>query len=265
MNQTLAAPLDIKLMNATASALFMGFAGLVVWAVVVWAARSPMFAIGGIAVTGDVSHTNAITLRANVASKLSGTFLTVDLARARQVFEAVPWVRRAVVKRDFPNRLRVSLQEHRAVAYWGAEGESRLLNNFGEVFEANVGEVEPEILARLNGPDGQAAQVLAMYQAVAPLFEGMDLSAEQFELTAREGWRVRLDNGATVELGRGSVDEVVARTTRFLKTVTQVTAKYGRRPEALESADLRHEGGYAIRLRGVTTTELPLNQKQKQK
>ena len=85
MNPTLAAPLDIKLMNATASALFMAFACLVIWAVVVWAARSPLFAIGGIAVTGDVSHTNAITLRANVASKLSGTFLTVDLARAPDV------------------------------------------------------------------------------------------------------------------------------------------------------------------------------------
>ena len=80
MNPTLAAPLDIKLMNATASALFMVFAGLVIWAVVVWAARSPLFAIGGIVVTGDVNHTNAITLRANVAAKLSGTFLTVDLA-----------------------------------------------------------------------------------------------------------------------------------------------------------------------------------------
>lgn len=263
MNQMLATPLDVKLMNATASALFVAFAGLVVWAIVVWSARLPVFAIAGISVSGDMNHTNAMTLRANVASKLSGTFLTMDLDRARQTFEAVPWVRRAVVKRDFPNRLRVTLQEHRAVAYWGAEGESRLLNSFGEIFEANVAEVEPEVLARLMGPDGQSAQVLAMYQALQSLFEGMDLSAEQFELTAREGWRVRLENGATVELGRGSTDEVMARTARFLKTVARVAANFGRKPDALESADLRHEDGYAIRLRGVTTTELPVKQKQK--
>lgn len=264
MNQTLAAPLDVKLMNATATALFIAFAGLVLWAAVAWVARSPSFAIAGIAVTGDLNHTNPKALRANVASSLSGTFLTVDLERARRTFEAVPWVRRAVVKRDFPNRLRVTLQEHRAVAYWGVEGESRLLNSFGEIFEANVAEVEPEILARLAGPDAQSAQVLAMYQSLQSLFEGMDLSIEQFELTARDGWRVRLENGATVELGRGSVDEIMARTTRFLKTVSRVTANYGRKPDALESADLRHEDGYAIRLRGVTTTtELPVKQKQK--
>ena len=263
MNQALTTPLDVRLMNATASMLFVAFAGLVVWAGVVWGARLPVFAIAGISVNGDMGHTSAMALRASVASKLSGTFLTLDLERARQTFEAVPWVRRAVVKRDFPNRLQVTLQEHRAVAYWGAEGESRLLNSYGEIFEANVAEVEPEILARLVGPDGQSAQVLAMYQALQSLFEGMDLSAEQFELTAREGWRVRLENGATVELGRGSTQEVMARTARFLKTVTRVTANYGREPDALESADLRHEDGYAIRLRGVTTTELPLKQKQK--
>jgi len=54
-----------------------------------------------------------------------------------------------VVRRDFPNRLRVELEEHQAVAYWGAEGDSRLLNSFGEVFDANVVEVEQEGLPRL--------------------------------------------------------------------------------------------------------------------
>jgi len=89
----------------------------------------------------------------------------------------------------------------------------------------------------------------------------MEMSIEQFELTGRGGWRTHLDSGAVIELGHGSVDEVLARTTRFLKTMTQVTAKYGRKPEALESADLRHEDGYAIRLRGVTTVVAALPQK----
>jgi cell division protein FtsQ len=236
-------------MNFTATLMFIVFACLVAAVIVAWALRSPMFAVGGIVVTGDVNHSNALTLRANVAPKLGGTFFTLDLARARQSFEAVPWVRRAVVKREFPNRLKVTLQEHEAVAYWGAEGESRLINNFGEVFEANVGEVDQESLARLSGPDGQGA-----YQALLPLFADLELGLEQLELSGRGGWHARLDNEAVVALGRGTTDEVAARTQRFLKTLTQVTGKYGRKPEALETADLRHEGGYAIRLRGVTTT-----------
>ena len=179
----------------------------------------------------------------------------------RSVFETVPWVRRAVVKREFPNRLKVELQEHEAVAYWGAEGESRLVNSHGEVFEANTGEVEKEGLPRLNGPQGQGVQVLAAYQGLEPLFVDMDLALEQLELTGRGSWQARLDTGALLQLGRGSPAELLARTQRFVNTLTEVTAKYGRKPDALESADLRHEDGYAIRLRGVTTTEVQQKQK----
>ncbi len=248
-----AIPLDVKLMNYTASALFLVFSLLLVFTLAGWVARHPVFAIHGISVGGEVAHSNALTLRANVASQLSGTFFSIDLDHTRHTFETLPWVRQAVVKREYPNRLKVLLQEHQAVAYWGAEGESRLLNSFGEVFEANVGEVDPDGLPRLNGPDGQAAQVLAMYQAQLPLFELMDLTIEQFELTAHGGWRGRLDSGAVIELGGGSEAEVLARTQRFLRTLTQVTSRYGRRPDDLETADLRHDEAYAIRLRGVST------------
>ena len=261
MKISLPAPLDVKLMNLTASVLFLALTLLLVSAGVLWASRHQLFAIRAIAVTGEVTHSNAVTLRANVVPRLSGTFLTLDLTQARKAFESVPWVRQAVVHRDFPNRLRVQLQEHQAVAYWGAESESRLLNNFGEVFEANLGELEQDNLPRLNGPDGHSTQVLAMYQALQPPFELMDLGLEQLELTPRGGWRARLDTGAVIELGGGLGPEVLARPQRSLQTLPQVTSRYGRKPEALETADLRHQDGYAIRLRGVSTLAVALPKK----
>src|SRR5665811_1279869 len=124
MTKPLSVPRDVKLMNLTASVLLLAFALLLVLALAYWAVQHQVFAIRAITVTGDVSHNNAVTLRANVAPRLSGTFLTLDLTAARRAFEAVPWVRRAVVRREFPNRLKVQLQEHKAVAYWGVEGES---------------------------------------------------------------------------------------------------------------------------------------------
>ena len=124
-----------------------------------WVLRHPLFAISGITVQGDVVHNNALTLRANVAPRLAGNFFTTNLAAARQAFEGVPWVRTAIVRREFPNRLRVQLQEHQAVAFWGTDSESRLLNSFGEVFEANAGDLEQEALPRLTGPEQQSHQV----------------------------------------------------------------------------------------------------------
>lgn len=253
MNATLSVPLDVRLMNATASVLFvvLGLAGLV--AVMWWGLRHPVFSIVAIQVQGDLAHNNAVTLRANVAHRLVGNLFTLDLATARSAFEGVPWVRRAVVRREFPNRLNVQLQEHQPVALWGAEGDSRLLNNFGEVFEANVGDVESENLPRLNGPQGQSAQLLAMYRLLAPEFEPLDATVELLDLTERGSWRAQLDGGTVIELGRGTPAEIVERARRYVSTVSSATALYQRKPDAVESADLRHGNGYALRLRGVTT------------
>jgi cell division protein FtsQ len=148
------------------------------------------------------------------------------------------------------------LQEQQAQAFWGLDSESHLVNNFGEVFEANAGDVEQDGLPRLAGPEGSAGQVLAMYQGLAPLFEPLDLAIEQLVLSGRGGWTLHLDSGAVVELGRGTPEEVLARSQRFAGTLTQVTAKYGRRPDALVTADLRQADGYAVKLRGVGTTDV---------
>ena len=254
--KALSLPADVRLMNITATVLFVAFGLLLVAALGWWAVRHPIFAIGGIVVQGDVTHNSAATLRANVAPRLAGNFFTVDLAKAREAFEAVPWVRRAVVNRQFPNKLRVVLQEHQPAAFWGTEAESRLVNIHGEVFEANPGDVDQDDMPRLAGPEGTSRQVLAMYSGLKPMLEKLDLGIEQVVLTGRGGWSLSLDSGAVVELGRGSTDEVLARSQRFAQTLTQVTAKYGRRPEALVTADLRHADGYAVRLRGVATTDV---------
>jgi cell division protein FtsQ len=253
MNATLPAPMDVKLMNVTASVLFLIFAGLTLGALCLWVLRQPVFALGGIEVRGEVTHNNVLTLKANVAPHLRGTFFTVDLDATRGAFEAVPWVRRATVRREFPNRLGVTLQEHQAAAYWGPESGSQLLNSFGEVFEANVDEVHRSDLPRLLGPDGESDQILGMYRTLAPLFDPLDAEVAQLELTGRGSWRVQLGSGAVVELGRGTPEEITERIERFVKTVPTVARQYGRGADALESADLRYPTGFALKLRGVTT------------
>jgi len=253
MNRSEAPAMDLRLMNGLTVLLFVVFLGAVALALTRWVSNRAAFSLQGITVQGDVGHANVPTVRAHVVSRVAGTFFSVDLAKTRSVFETMPWVRHAVVHRDFPNRLRVQLQEHRVAAYWGDSNEPRLLNTYGEVFDANVGEVESEDLPRLNGPQGQSATVLAAYRALGPQFAALDLTIESLELTNQGSWRLGLSGGASIEAGRGNLEEVQARTRHFLKTLTRVLARYQRPAGALESADLRHENGYAIRLRGIST------------
>ncbi len=248
-------PFDIRLMNGVASLLLVGVLLGLLAAALLWLWRAPALNIRAIQLEGDLQRNSVATIRANATPRLAGNILSIDLERARAAFEAVPWVRQATLRRVWPDRLAVHLSEHHPVALWlGDDGNERLVNDHGDVFEANVGEVEDEKLPQFSGPDGGAATMLALYRRLQPLFAAYQLQPEALQLSGRGSWRLELDTGATVVLGRGSEDELVARSDRFLRTLGQVTGRFQR---DLEHADLRHADGYAVRLRGITTTLVP--------
>ncbi|CAD5370515.1 Cell division protein FtsQ [Rubrivivax sp. A210] len=251
-------PADVRLLNAVSSAVF-ALAGVgAVAAGGAWLMRSNVFPIRAIQLEGELTRNSVPTIRANAAPRLAGNFFSADLQDGRRAFEAVPWVRRAVVRRVWPDRLAVYLEEHRAAALWEGprdeRGAERLVNQQGEVFEANVGDVEDEGLPALAGPDGSSAAMLALLQRLQPVFARLEAAVTRVELSGRGSWRVELDNGATVELGRGSDAELLARTERFVRTLGPATGGW---QAPLLYADLRHTDGYAVRLRGVSTTSTP--------
>ena len=182
-------PPDVRLMNGV-SALLFALVALGVLAVgLVWLARLPMFSLRAIKIEGGVERSSVASLRANALPRLQGNFFTMNLGAGRQAFESVPWVRRAVVRRVWPNRLVVSLEEHQASAYWEGKAadanadsesvaESLLLNTHGEVFQANLGDVEDEWLPVLSGPTGTSAHMLTLWrrlnEAMAPLEDGVE-------------------------------------------------------------------------------------------
>ena len=249
-------PLDVKLMALATQLLLGAFVLLSLGALGTWVVRHPAWTLKGISVHGEVSHQSAVGLRAHLGTRmktqLSSSFLTLDLQQVRELFEQAPWVRKAVVQREFPNRLRVTLEEHQAVAWWGQSGSGQLVNTQGEVFEASPD--DSDALPELAGPKEESAHILALYQRLRPELERFELNLERLELTERGSWRARLDSGAVMELGRGTPDELLARLHRFTATLAQLTQRY---PTALQSVDLRYPNGYALRMRGVTTLAEP--------
>jgi cell division protein FtsQ len=251
-----ALPFDVRLMNAVALAVVVLASLVLAAAGVAWATRAPLFTLRSIALDGELTRSNLATVRANALPRLTGNFFSLDLNRSRAAFESVPWVRRAVVRRVWPNHLAVTLEEHRAAALWqGDAGIERLVNDHGEVFEANLGDVEDEGLITLAGPEGSARAMQAMQQRLTAALAPIAARIETLKLSSRGSWQAELDSGATLEFGRGSEDAVVARTERFARTLAQATQGFASAggPRALLAADLRHPDGYALRLRGVST------------
>jgi cell division protein FtsQ len=249
-------PPDVRLMNGVSNTVFTLATITLLAALAAWVARLPWFNLQGVRIDGEITHSSEATIRANAAPHLQGNFFTINLAQGQAAFERVPWVRSAVLRRIWPDHLGVTLEEHRAAALWvGEKAEDRMVNSYGEVFQANVGDVEDEGLPTFDGPPGSAPSMLKLYQRLGPLFAPVGARIDTLRLSGRGAWRLQLDSGAQIEIGSGSDDEVVQRCERFVRTLAQVTDHFQR---TLESADLRHTEGYAVRLQGITTTVAPL-------
>lgn len=252
-----ALPADVRWMRAGTRALLvlalLVFAGMATVRFV----RQPLFTIRGVTVLGETDRVTPAGMRAHLGPALDGSFLTLSLGRVRAALEAMPWVRRATVRRVWPNRLVVVLEEHRPAALWGSErgtGES-MVDTLGDVFDASGGDVDDAVLPLLHGPDGSAKRVLAMHGRLAATLAPIRRQPTELVLSSRGSWSVAFADGVELELGRGSDDEVVARTARFASTVPELLARFQR---PLVHADLRHQDGYAVKLKGVATFQAPL-------
>jgi len=134
-----------------------------------WFARQPQFAIRTVVVTPaegqELQHVTAERVARFCVPQINGTIFTADLAQARNAFESLPWVRKASVRRQWPDRLVVRLEEHRALARWNDEAGNRFVSVLGEAFNA-PGEAElGRGLPLLSGPEGSARDVARQFGA----------------------------------------------------------------------------------------------------
>ncbi len=72
-------------------------------------AQQPKFQLKRIDVRGDLHHVTASSVRTALAGRLRGNYFTMRLDDTRRLFETVPWVAQASVRRVWPDRLLVTL------------------------------------------------------------------------------------------------------------------------------------------------------------
>jgi cell division protein FtsQ len=243
---------DVRMLNATTSALLgllvLSLLGSGLW----WVANRPMFTLKTIRIEGvgenALRHVNPSTVRSTALPRIRGNFFTSNLDSVRQAFEAVPWVRKATVRREWPNKLIVNLEEHQPLGTWGEDG--RLLSVHGDVFTANLAEAEEDAeLAEFAGPEGSEKEVLARYQQLAAWLQPAKLAPHGLQLSSRYGWSMKLANGITVELGREqNASTLKSRVERLVGIYPQLTALLQNR---IESVDMRYPNGLALKAEGL--------------
>ncbi len=215
-----------------------------------WVAHRPAFAVKRVvvdSVAGELRHVTASQVHAAVLETLNGTVLSADLQPIQQSLQAIPWVRTATVRRVWPNRLLVRIEEQRAVGAWS---RGFLMNGYGEVFPGlKEDHTEMCTLATLSGPVGSEQLVLRrareLQEWIAPA--GMSLAA--LRLSDQYAWTAVLSGGMTLDLGRDALaTSTQERVRMFVKTQPWLSQRLSLEgaPKVV-SADLRYATGYAFR------------------
>lgn len=242
---------DIKLLNLISNALLGLFALAMVATGLWWVAQRPMFALKVIRIEGaeaQLRHIDRSTVRATALPRIRGNFFTANLDTVRLAFESVPWVRKASVRREWPNQLIVALEEHVPLGTWGDDG--RLLSEKGDIFTVNLAEAEDDrALLEFDGPDGSEREVVARFRELHDWFAPINLAPESVHLSGRYAWSVKLNNGMTVELGREqNMTTMRERVHRLVGIYPQLVARL---QDRIESVDMRYPNGLALKARDL--------------
>ena len=240
-----------RMLNGVANAIFVLAFALLAYAAGAALAHSPAFLLRVIRVEGDLGHVSRGQIVDALQGRVRGTFFTVDLEAIRSAFEAIPWVRRAEVRRHWPDRLDVRLEEHVALARWGQQSDGLLVDTHGDVFAGHSDAALP-ILA---GPPGSEREVARRYAQFRALLEPLALDPLTVTLSQRSSWQLRLSNGLAVQIGRDSEKDPVRE--RFERFVDLYPQTLGRRGHRFEYVDLRYRSGFALRVPELPRSEPP--------
>jgi cell division protein FtsQ len=239
---------DVRALNATASAITALVALACIASGLWWLSQRPMFTLRAVRVEGmygmNLQRVNELTVRNGVLGKIKGNFFTSDLEQVRATFEAVPWVRKASVRREWPNQLIVQVEEHEALGTWGEDG--RLLSVKGDVFTANLAEADDDHeLPAFEGPAGSEKEVLERFKELRGWFAPVRLVPQSISLSNRYAWTIKLDNGMSVELGREqNKDTLKGRVQRLVSIYPQLVARL--QEGRIDTIDMRYPNGLAL-------------------
>ena len=187
-------------------------------------------------IEGDFTRLSPVDLQLLVTDKVRGGFFNLDVDAVRLALLDEPWVSEVIVKRIWPDALRVIVIEQVPVVRWG---DSALLNTAGEYFSPEA-ETIPVELPLLSRPVGSEQNLLNRFNAMQEQVQLIGFNIVSLSLDDRRAWSFRFTNGIKVTLGRRDFEE------RFNRVLTLIPTTTSGRIDQIESIDMRYTNGFSI-------------------
>ncbi len=214
-------------------ALLLGLFGGAYW---LWLQSAAWLPVKQISVTGVLHEVSGAELRDVVKPLLQDGIIRMDVQQVRDAVEAMPWVSRVTVRRQWPDTLALEVEEQPLLARWH---DDALVNLQGELFYPATIEVDAKV-PRVEGVDGLSRAMAKHYQRYQRILSEVGLSIVAIRVSKRHAWVVELDNEIELILGREPQDQ---RIERFINVYRNELAEKSKR---ISRVDLRYSNGFSI-------------------
>ena len=210
---------------------------LLIAAAYFWINRPENLTIKSVEVTGDLKYLNQDSLQPIIEPYVATNLFLLEAKELETELEFNSWVYSASLTKLWPDRLRITIHEERPIAFWG---EDSMLNEFGEIIDAELPEKMGE-LPVLYSPEDNGRGMVENYLNVQKWTKDFPVQISEFREDSRGSWQLKLANGLTVNIGR------VQQERRLRRFVVGYKRELADKINTVHTVDLRYTNGFAVK------------------
>lgn len=210
------------------------------------------FPVMNVDVSGTLDYTDREALRARVENHTQLGFYGMDVDAIRTSLESMPWVSQAHIRRVWPGRLMVSIEEYEPAARYN---DDALVSKSMELFRPpQLDRDNPQYsqwrasfasLPKLEGAEGRHEFVLDAFRRYELALLPFGVTVKALIEDERRSQTLELANDVTVRIGYDSHE---LRLQRFIDVYERLVLPLNGRPA---SFDMRYSNGFALAKGGL--------------
>ncbi|MCX8600410.1 MULTISPECIES: FtsQ-type POTRA domain-containing protein [unclassified Gilliamella] len=220
-----------------------------------WMDDPEQMVLSQLTLSGEHTYTTEDDLReAILGLGLPNTYIGQDVDDIQQEVMRFPWVKQVSVRKQWPDRLVVYIEEYKPAFYWN---DLFLLDKSGNVFSVPLDRIGELPLPRIYGPEGKAKSMLETYYSLENLSKKLANNQLALQITAaisdeRNAWQLMVKQciaglcleNQDIKLMLGS-EHIEERYNRFIKLFPEIQSRIPV-DEKITVADLRYENGISV-------------------
>ena len=210
---------------------------VIVWRLTAWLGQSSTMPIKHVRIGAELNYVAHEDISQALSTVVKTGYFSMDTTEIVNELTAMEWVKKAHIRRVWPDTILLIVEEQRPAAIWN---KTALLNVDGEIFKPMFDRSTIQ-LPSLSGTDSLSPAVLSEQKKINQSIENLGLSVKKLSLAEHGSWSAELSNGIKIKAGYGLAEKKISKSLALLSSINDSLLEH------LDSVDLRYPNGVAVR------------------